>query len=92
MKPILHPSERVLLDVCIAKFSLNIFLFKTWLRLEYHYVCCQPYLAHAEEPTLEVFQCALSQPPHTSPVKSSALEVNGGQKQKNACVIRLLPP
>lgn len=27
-----------------------------------------------------------------SPVKSSALEVNGGQEEQHACVIRLLPP
>lgn len=30
--------------------------------------------------------------PHTSPVESSALEVDGGQEQQHACVIRLLPP
>lgn len=34
----------------------------------------------------------LFHPPNTSPVESSALEVDGGQEQQHACVIRLLPP
>lgn len=36
--------------------------------------------------------CVLRSNINTSPVESSALEVDGGQEQQHTCVIRLLPP